>query len=363
MAWAESKSSCPYFISYIHKINENEFIGVPRQIHKNRKPDGIYKFDILNEKWTKIIQYNPTFIESFNPSSSVYNYSSKTLYISSDHYTDELPCAIFDLNNTNIEPKISSFTGLRFVSVTNENKIHLISTNKQYRKSYYICTADLDVVKELDLMKGIYDTKFYEYFLRFGSIYLPKKKMIYIFGGYNAYYHGWQNVVYIHNCESNDSKWIKIAMPRGIYGMGTVCTHNEQFIILLGGHVNYKTTYQPNETIYRPQIQPIDTIYIFDTKTNQFKTSNIKCPMAGTFDTTIMMSKSCTTNEKLVHGFVHNDKSLNNKICLKHKFPQYLRDLVQSFYCNEWIYAIGADGRKQWMINSDKILSNKDDKQ
>ncbi len=338
MTWEISATACPHYLMDVHKINATEFVGVP-----SLNLNGIYKFNILNQHWTKIITYNATLMQSFAPTSSTYNSKLKLLYVSSNFYDEQAPAAIFDLNN-NESSILQNATNLHFVCFDNNNQLHLISTNKNYRKGYYICSPKLQVIK---LLNSNICSDFYTNFTRFSSIYLSKTKKVYIYGGFNAPYGGWQQKMYTYNCDSNDNQWKKLTIPKAIYGCAVVCTENEDFIIFLGGFINRAETYK---YLSYPKIQPVDDILLLNCKSNQFCQSNIKCPRAGGFNA-ILMPLDGKRRDCLIHRFIFD---ADNEIS-PNKFHTYLINMIIKYYCNESIYLLNDDGQ-QWMINSDEII-------
>ena len=125
----------------------------------------------------------------------------------------------------------------------------------------------------------------------------------------------------MHRFSLLDKKWEKlkhITLPPNMRQFGVVSTRDERYIILFGGC-------------------DLDNIYIYDTRNNILRKSDIKCPMRGDIRATI--SDDLDEDKLVTSGFInrcYKGKDFMNVQLL----PFYLIELISKWYQNQNVYLL-----------------------
>eukprot|EP01084_Bolivina_argentea_P031198 57747_1 len=199
-------------------VNTDEFMVVASKGFKiGYDADGIYKFNIQKNEWTKIFHYDKNF--KCIPYSVAYDYKHKLLYIC-DIYKWWPRMLTFDLQTRNKETSKTEEDTCYFGLIFVEDELHKICSRNG---DHYI----YDKTKEF---QKITTFKSLEYLVYYCFIYLQSQKSILLFGGYKL--GGAQNSIYRFSCI--DSKWkaLNIKMPMESSQFGLVSTENEKHIII-----------------------------------------------------------------------------------------------------------------------------------
>ena len=125
-----------------------------------------------------------------------------------------------------------------------------------------------------------------------------------------------------------------IKLPEGRYNHGIVTTQNGKFMIVLGGSVGLYDT---------------NKIFIVDTTTGEYRTSEAKLPFYGPCTGTIMFDKS--KNELLVHGWIRKEVDE-----LRINFPFTLTSLAVSWHKKDYLHVLTKKDGRHYKIRMDKIM-------
>ena len=173
----------------------------------------------------------------------------------------------------------------------------------------------------------------------FGFVYIPRKKELVCFGGYE-----WGNCcssdkIWRHSLQTG--KWTMlndVKLPQKMHGFGTVITKNQNHILLLGG--------------FAVGDGDINSIHVLDLKSEKISQSDIKLPFKGQCRSIIMENKE--ENNLLVNGFCRTSMDMYSM-----NIPFALISFIAIWHSVEYIHVIkryGRDAGHHYKINIDKIL-------
>jgi len=117
---------------------------------------------------------------------------------------------------------------------------------------------------------------------------------------------------------------------------GAVKSRNDQYIILFGGQLDHRSF--------------SNKIYVLTVKTMEFKECTIDCQESGTFKA---INMSQPKNEELgCHGYIRNLWKLPQFNGILYP-PDYLIQIIRSYFCEETIHLLSPNGSGHWRINLD----------
>eukprot|EP01084_Bolivina_argentea_P245744 411374_1 len=303
-------------------INNHEFVVAPTT-------DGIYKFNIRQNEWKKVLDYDSN-LECYAP-----RYGNKLFYDSQTQILyfwkskdDELLQFDLKIGKLTSSSCLQHQPGLIYV----EGELHQICT--------YTTKDHLIWDKQVKKLISFHIPRAFESFrmLRYhGLIYLNSMKCILLFGGERICRNTCSLTDKIYEYSTTERKWRKlnILMPTQKAGFGMVATRNERYVIMFGGWKRDFCYYT-------------DEILIYDTKNKTFHESKAKCPAKALFHATI--SNDTDRDSMIISGYVHS-------FDLK-KFPICIIEFMAHFVCNQEIYLLQYDGGSHWKINVDDILKD-----
>ena len=323
--------SCP--IATFAKLlpyNHHEFLVVPHTstTHRNIQPhsDGVYKYNSIVKKWTKIMDYPKDFISTQHM--ATFDQQNKTIYLLNSMRNRGSLYKI-NLNSKQIDEISCDIKCNRYPGIAFENgNIHIIGA--ELDNKHYIFHAKDKVFNE------VHD---------FGptpilplDVSLKKRKTLVALprtGNVSM-------VAYKNN------KWENMTAYFGYFhALSTVCTQHQDFIILINKFANVLT------------FEMTDNIFIYDLNNNTIKESAIRSP-------TMKLSTSITTrnverDSLLTFGFIRDCYRLTAFVAVQ-KLPFYIIKFIEEWVCFETLHLISiqgeADEHTHWSIDVDTIITS-----
>lgn len=297
------------------EINNDEFV-VPNQTTYMGNNDGLYSYNIIKKVWKCIVSY-PSGLDiryhssSFDPQNNTVYIIGGTLFAS------------IDLNDNSIqtidEEKLPhDFANCSSVFVNDE--FHIFGGWNQNKH----CMLDKEKNKIIELHEFECDD-----IMHCGAVYIPTKQAIFVFGGGSD-----NDLIFSYSIFNKKCRKMDLKLPIKLSRFGYVLTKDNRFIILFGG----LTT----------GFQDIDTIYIWNLETMQFRESETKCPIPDTFYAVIMGNTE--KDEKLIQGFIRNEFEDISFI------PNDVINLIVSWYSDEEIHLFDDREGRHWRIGLSQIL-------
>ena len=318
-------------------INEYEFIICPQNT-KNRESDGIYKYNIRDNLWSKIIDYPSNMIVRARTAAFDAKHNSLFVSYTGDHTFFELELDSLKINVL----KHTNFFGHNTRIIQIDNKLHHIGSRWGNKIMFHHVwdTMDNNLRYFSDKKEHKLHSSATNGLGRHGLIYLNSKKSIFLFGGRIAFGTNCSDDIYQFSCF--DEKWNKlnIKMPMKLQSFGIVKSRSERFIIILGGISNK---------------QKSSNIYIYDVRDGIFSKSKIEIPECGKCHAVITNNKE--DDEKICFGFIRNCYKMNDFNCLQ-ELPFYLIKFISKWICLQEIYLLHHNSGNHWKINIDHILQN-----
>eukprot|EP01084_Bolivina_argentea_P250848 420478_1 len=304
-------------------LNKNEFIVTVY--------NGILKYNIMNNKWNKWIDFPSKFISKSNIPHSCIGYNNLI-------YTyDGIKGMLLKINyktNKHIIFKHLPKIGDGFKCCLVHNQLHLICGSKS--NTHWIFDEQKKTFNKFynfsDYVNGIEE---------FGLIYIKKNNEMLFMGGKT---YEWRSYlchypIFSYNIIKHKWKRIKLTLPGGLSNFGYVITNNEKYIILFGGYNNYGYS---------------NDIFVINTKEMVLMKCNIPCPVKNEYDAIIMGNEE--KEELIVCGFV---KRCWKQLDIRFLFPpKYILKLVQLRISQEYVHLLEYTKKKHWMIPVCDILNN-----
>ena len=309
-------------------LNNHEFIVVPvtnKEYQKEYKNcDGIYKYNSILKKWTKIMNY-PKEFQSINHIATIDN-KNKIIYILNDN-------SIFikiDLNTKTIEKTHCNIPHGTFPGIVYINgNIHVIGgkgiipgPGNMHNRKHFIFNEKDRIFRELDdFKKNIFPI----------PIYLNKTKSIMAIT--DDYY---------PLMEYRNNTWQQIKIIKHEYPGTTVVTTSQDFMIFL-------------------QVRSLWTnngIFVYNLKNGTMHKSKVRVPEIP--EATAIITRNDERDEILTFGFIRKCYKANDLKQIQ-DLPFYLIKFIGKWICHENVHFIGLsdDGKHtHWMMDVDKIINS-----
>ncbi len=324
-------------------LNKTEFFVVGSN-RGTMMCDGIYKYNINTNKWSRIFEYDADFTLILY--SAAYDSQQQIVYVYDQSVYDSQPQIIsFNLKSKKMKSisKVSQ-SGCQFTQIWAGCKLHRIMN------TYSAGGCHLAYDSEAQKFKTISHFEAFQLLYSHSLIYLPKNKSIFSFGGVKRSTVVIDETVLsaIYRFSFDDSKWqqLSIEIPMKLLHVAVAATRNERYIILFGGDTFAD---QVDGDIFT------DNIFIYDTKKNTFTTSKVKCPLKSCFHA-LFMHDSIRDNVTSV-GFVRDCFKRDEYIAMQ-PLPEYLIKIIVGYFCREQIYLIERFKGTQWKIDIDLIFAD-----
>ena len=336
--WIEHKNRIPSIFAAPIKINDNEFILIP-------KARGISKYNITTQEWIhKFVSYPSKHRILRNPTCT-YSKKDNTLFIyDCTQKFATLLIINFVTKEVNIIKQLTPIQNAKLIYC--QRQLHLISSRHHLifdgLQNQFISYPVLDEISN----EGRFTNNF-------GLIYLSSKQVILAIDGDNC-------SIYSYQTKSSTEQWTKLVtkLPKKMRSFAYTITKNEQYVVLAGGE----------------RYDELDEIHIMDTtnlindisinhciKINQ---SPIKCPKSSLHFHAITMTESDERDECLVFGYIRNiwqqqimEMQINKSMM---SFPPfYILKYIQSWYCKETLHLFEneMDPANHWTIDIDDLLT------
>lgn len=340
-------------MSQLIKMSNDEFFAIPpkerrdppvdnddvKQRHRDLiEGDGIYKYNVNTNVWTRLIEYDDTFKTSSQVVYAAYDPSNQLLFVSDGKTIFE-----FDLNSKSMKV-LNEFAIRRCMSmICVDGILHLLSANAWRVASvqsddndykHEVFNKDIGEFKEIHKIKE-FDGNFFK------LLHLKKKKNVILFDPNNGVMHTYQT----WNNEWVPSKIKNEYEP--ISNQAYVSTANEQHIIGLSGVI--RVSYPSVCGHY---------ITMFDVRDKVLKTLKAKCPVTTGLVRAVMMTNE-KRDEVMVYGFV-NQCFESEEYQNIQRLPKYLIQLISQWISNEYIHLIDQMTGNHWKIHIDEILNQKE---
>ena len=271
--WTELKSHPYRFIAEIFQISPTEFVTIPQK-GGSAEADGIYKYNIARNDWTKIINYDDKFETTCH--STGFDKRNNIIYLCNAEKN------IYEIN-------------------LNENKINSLATNGPFWDYPSVCFVDnvLHIVEEnshhiFDLKESKFEKLCdLPFFLNEGCVgqnfvYLKSTQSLILINGdiyeYSLINKEWQrwNIFKNEMCKEQD-------LEKRV-GATVVVTNDEAYIIMVGG--------------MDENLAAKNDISIIDVAAKTIQEIDLKCPDEFMFNSILCCDQlQC---ESLVYGWIRN---------------------------------------------------------
>eukprot|EP01084_Bolivina_argentea_P227927 385035_1 len=158
----------------------------------------------------------------------------------------------------------------------------------------------------------------------FGVIYVNKTNCLLVFGGDDTESNNNEFKTHILQFDMSAKTWNKlpVSLPHKMMFIGCTLAIRNQYVLIFGGAGYYKY---------------YDEIYVYCIKNKTLKKSKQRCPRATVYVATTV--NDTIKDQKIVFGFVRNEWNICN--INNHYFPpNYILNLIHSFYLNEFVYLL-----------------------
>eukprot|EP01084_Bolivina_argentea_P288775 495696_1 len=293
---------------------------------------GLFEYSIINDQWTKIIQYPEDITDHMN-SDSVYDFDKKNqlwyFYNLNPHKPELITfnCITNDWQFYDI-PYFGSYVGCTILN----NKFNIIGGRKNNKH----------LIWNDNTMQQIYEFNEYKtgYYLSQDICNIQSKNMLLLFGGTDQNNLKKLGVVYKYNILKQEWNKLSVKMPKPYrVNFGVTSVMNDRYILLFGGWLETSTA--------------TDVILIYCVSTQTFSESKIRCPEKGIFKAiTMNYSKN---DELTVFGYVRQQWNLY-EMSVDMFPPFYLVKLIQCWYWTGKTYLIEINSGKHWKIDTLELL-------
>eukprot|EP01084_Bolivina_argentea_P128776 227555_1 len=319
------------------QISNKQFVVLPSK-NQCRAGDGVYKYNIDHNIWTKILDYDKDFV--LYSSDIAFNKESQSIYT----WLGSTSLHTFNLK-TKQSQTIATFKHVngpvRMIFI--HGRLHLIIYqrhfvwNEQNKEEEEIHRFQPVGVRVGNGPSGGY-----------GLIFLESVNKLLLIGG-----GGWNGDLIYEFCMKNKTwhKWNN-KLPKTLQRFGVVSTRDDQYLIILGGSSRYGW-------------EPSDDIFICDMrkKTKCFVQSKIKCPFQKPtyhnqpkFEYNAFITNNIEKDNLLCFGFIAH--------CFKAErmMDAYLSlDVVQlivKYIFSEDVYLMKRDTGHLYKMNVNDILQS-----
>ena len=195
-------------------INTNEFILVPSKT-SSQDADGIYKFNIQTNEWSRILDYDSNL--ALDIRLSAYDRQKKELWLLCG--THDGPLFIFDTKNKKLSPPFSTSFNTFHKLICVKHTLHELfglGLGNQH------CIYDTKTTK----LKKVHRLKYFEELYSHNPVHLKQQKMILVFGGKNDQGSFWSDSVYCYSIVDDQWSQLTVKLPKRILESATVVTRN-----------------------------------------------------------------------------------------------------------------------------------------
>lgn len=328
-AWTRLESLPYKYFSKPLPINKYEYIVVPAKDGRYTT-DGIYKYNVIQNLWTKILSYNKSFKSTFHSvaisddKQFVYICNCQSQLIQFDLKTNE-NIILSNQANFGIVPRILCIG----------NDIHIIGGGSN-NKHFIFNVMTKTYTKIYKFPEGM--NKMYGH----NIIFMRQRQSIILIAAESL------SVIYEYSLDSKLWKrWNNTynKLPLHLFFSSCCYTLNEKYILIIGGS---------NNRTGKPWT---NNITIYNLETNQFKLSHIKAPSNNPLHCIILSDTE--KDEILVNGYVNSKILSYDKRKMIQRCPQYLLQMIANWVCMDILYVLdyGLNGNgDQWMIKMDDII-------
>ena len=311
--WKKLESCAFRYFSPPIFINKHEFVICPSN-HHNCISDGVYSYNIKQNKWKKIFSF-PDDFECYIHSAA-YHDKTRTLYLA---LSDDLRLFKVDLNAMELKEDENIECEDHSRLIISKNELHLTGDYRNGKSHQIFVIQDDQIRAAHSLQIDIAGTDIIGHAL----IHLKSQNCLFLFGG--------EGRTTIHKFSMLDRKWIKMKakLPKQLQYAGIVSTRDERHILLFGGCLSLSD-----------DGPTFDNIYIYDVRNNALRESRIKCPFTGSCGAVI--SDDLDEEKLIVAGFINKCYTAKDFVNLQ-VLPYYLIELISEWYQNQQVYLIRED--------------------
>ena len=319
------------FFSKPCNINHNEFVIAP----SSNSSSGIYKYNKTLNEWETIINYigGNHYIHG-----ATINKTKKLFYV---YDTAEYEILVYNLKENKLQNRIKNITFGSYPRLfCHKDEINIIGSAVQHAI----------VNQETHSLTTIFDHFDFNFNQQTSPICLEKHGIIYVksqdryllFGGCDNCFLCF-DTIFEFTVNSTQQKWKKldVKIPEAVAAFGIVITCDDRFVIILGGHTDHQ--------------RQVDDIYVFDTKSDTFYKSKLKCPLKRRYHAVI--TGDLSRDNLLCYGYIRQCYKMNQfKEMLLPLPPSEIIQLIIKWVFNEDIHLIAWLKGDHWKISAHEIL-------
>ena len=275
--------------------------------------DGIYKYDHVRNKWSKMIDLH---IQLPNKT-AMFEYSTNCIYTCNGYYIFKFDLNTKQMSYTQLSKQVQYPILVSKTITTNVSQIDVLEGTNHHRCSYfmtnqqkYITTTSIE--HDISMQHGMYITNVETYSLQ----------------------------------QNQWTTWNIKSLP---HNSQIIATQNEDYLIFIGGINAYTKTRHPFKT---KQQQLSNHIYVFDVKHHKLLTSSIKTPC---LEFRAQITGDILMDQLLVYSYCNTSWMLKQF----HKVSNLSLPLIQliaNYMRIERIHLIG--NKSHWSINIDNIIQS-----
>ena len=313
-------------------LNSQQIFCVWTQINTS----DFWIYDISESKWrllTSDTNYFPAFAKI------VFDEKKKLIYFLTDK-TTHAGVAVYDLKSNSIQdcditlPNYDHNNRAATLELI-DGRIQIILGN--FNDEHIECDIEGKECKTLHTFE-----KYSNCLADPASVYLQNKGELWLIGGFD--YNSWWCIDHIHSYSITNDKWkpLHIKLPESLRKCTCICTIDERYIIIFGGHDSRHVS--------------TDKIFIIDTELLEIKESSIKCPMKGLFHACLVDDK--TRSDLIVNGFINecwNEEKFKNNENLRYPSDDII-GLIISFHCVQIVHLFERYVIAHWTIHLIDLL-------
>ena len=176
-----------------------------------------------------------------------------------------------------------------------------------------------------------------------GLIYMKNKAQLWLLGGVDFDIISTVRDIFIYSTKCNEWKLLDIKLPDSLKLFGHICTNDERYIVILGGHHFLKEA----------------KITVIDTKLLKVTTSSIECPINEHFHACLV--DNTKQSELIVNGFINKcwkqDKWIDDAMM---RYPSNdIISLIHRFHYEQIIHLFTRIGMiRHWFISLNNVLQS-----
>ena len=320
-------------------VNHNEFIIVPSKAINSRS-DGIYKYNITQNRYIKIMDYPKDFICPCHD--AIFNEKKQLIYVMTEfggkRRQNYGKLFEFDLNKKRITCLRIRRCGRYPAMLMINDQINVIGGYDETKHDIWKFDKN-----EAWPIKEIFNfTEFSDGLQGHRLIHIKSNGIVLLFGGEN--YHNIYDSLYQYSVSHKVWNKLNISMPKPLSHFGIVSTRCERYVIILGGIVD----------VLNYDVDDSDDIFIYDTKNNSFSKSNVLCPKKAAYHAIII--NDMDHDEVLTFGYIRDCYKKDSFADLQ-VLPPHLIRFILNWVCYEYIHLIENQGIPDHSkINVDHIL-------